>query len=177
MLRAPTVMLRNLGLVLLLGLGACSSVDNHRPELRKLLDESPVTLRDSVTTALEANATATADRATLVTADPVFSIRVVASGERSKVKVSPTTGAIVATEADGAGTFDCPDAIPLVEALAIAEDEADGEAIQSVPDDDVSCAFEIQVLHGDELIEVKVAPDGRVLETEPSDEFSGSDDD
>jgi hypothetical protein len=171
-------MLRNLGITtLLLGLAACSGGDNHRPELRKLLDESPVTLRDSVTTALTANASGNAERATLVTADPVFSIRVIAAGARSNVKVSPTTGEIVSTAADGTATFDCPDAIPLVEALAIAEAEADGEAVQSVPDDDVACAFEIQVLHGEELMEVKVAPDGAVLEVEESDEFSGSSDD
>lgn len=169
---APSFLLGLLGL-----LAACSGVDNRRPELRRLLDESPVTLRDSVTTALDAHTSASADRATLVAADPVFSIRLVAGGSRSTVLVSPATGAIVSTEASGAGTFDCPDAIPLVEALAIAEAEADGEAIQSVPDDDVACAFEIQVLHGEDLIEVKVAPDGAVLETEPSDEFSGSDDD
>ena len=46
-----------------------------------------------------------------------------------------------------------------------------------VPDDDVSCAREIQVLSGATLIEVKVAGDGGVLEKELSDEYGGGDDD
>jgi hypothetical protein len=118
-----------------------------------------------------------AERATLVTQDPVFSINVVESSARTDVRVSPSTGEIVSSLAAGSGAFNCPDAIPLVEALAIAEGAANGEAIQSVPDDDVQCAFEIQVLAGDVLMEVKVGPDGAVLEQELSDEFGGEDDD
>lgn len=161
--------------LLLLAASLCACDNHHRPELRAMLDNAPFTLRQSVATAVEANP-GDAVRATLVTSDPMFSIDVVAASTRTDVLVSPATGQVVSAQAGGAATFNCPDAIPLTEALAIAEQEVGGEAIQSVPDDDVRCAFEIQVLVGDVLHEVKVAPDGAVLETELSDEFGGSDD-
>ena len=167
---------RRLG-ILVLGilLPACSNVDNHHPELRAMLDEAPFTLRESVPVALGATP-GNAERAALFTADPIFSVKILASSARTDVRVSPSTGEVVSSQAAGAGAFNCPDAIPLVDALAIAEDTAKGEAIQSVPDDDVTCAFEIQVLSGEFLIEVKVSPDGKVLEQEPSDEFTGKED-
>lgn len=157
-------------------LPACAASDSRRPQLRALLDKAPHTLRESVPVAANAIG-GDPVRATLVTAEPMFSIQVVTGSARSDVRISPMSGEVVATAAAGSGAFDCPDAIPLVDALGIAEEAAGGEAIQSVPDDDVHCAFEIQVLSGENLIEVKVAPDGAVLEKEPSDEFGGSEDD
>lgn len=169
--------MRHIGLgIAMVGIMAAGcSGDSRHPELRALLDEAPYTLRQSVDVAVEATP-GNAERATLVTRDPVFSIDVIAEAARTDVRVS-MSGEIVSSAAAGAGAFDCPDAIPLAEALAIAESAAAGEAIQSVPDDDVRCAFEIQVLAGESLIEVKVGPDGAVLETEPSDEFGGGEDD
>ena len=170
--------MRHIGLgIAMVGImaGGCAGNSQH-PELRALLDEAPYTLRQSVDVAVEATP-GDAERATLVTRDPVFSIDVVAASARTDVRVSPMTGQVVSSAAAGASAFACPDAIPLAEALAIAESAADGEAIQSVPDDDVDCAFEIQVLAGESLIEVKVGPDGAVLEQEPSDEFGGGEDD
>lgn len=64
----------------------------------------------------------------------------------------------------------CPDAIALTAALAIAEKEAGGDAVAIVPDDDVACAREVQVVVGATLIEIKVAGDGAVLEHDVSDE-------
>lgn len=156
-------------------IAACGG-DHTRPELRTLLDDSQYSLRESVTIATEASP-GNPEQATLVTRDPAYSIKIVADDARTDVRVSPSTGQVMTSLAAGSAIFKCGSSIPLVEALAIAEAEAGGDAIQSVPDDDVDCAFEIQVLVGDVLWEVKVAPDGDVLERELSDEFGGSSDD
>lgn len=64
----------------------------------------------------------------------------------------------------------CPEQIDLTRALALAEQVVSGTATAIVPDDDVSCAFEAQVLSGEVLLEVKLAGDGTVLEVEAADE-------
>ena len=45
----------------------------------------------------------------------------------------------------------------------------------AIPDDDVACAREIQVLHPSRLWEVKVAGDGSIISVEESDETDPED--
>jgi len=70
----------------------------------------------------------------------------------------------------------CAGAIDPARAAAIAEQRVGGTAIANVPDDDDPCNREVQVQAKDTLWEVKVAPDGRVLEVEVSDEPDDEDD-
>lgn len=64
----------------------------------------------------------------------------------------------------------CAGAVDPATASAIAEQRVGGTAIANIADDDAPCNREVQVRARDTLWEVKVAPDGRILEVELSDE-------
>lgn len=163
--------------LLILG-GACgSSDDGRRPELRDALDRAQVSLIESVDVALAETEATAALTAALYVEDEQFRVDALDQGVIQNVRVNMLTGYVVSTAEAGAGSDPCPDAISLTEALAIAEEEASGEAVAVTPDDDVECAREIQVMQADTLYEVKVAGDGEVLEYELSDEYGGGEDD
>lgn len=156
----------------------CSSDDHKRPELRAALDRGTIDLRGSVGVALTASESTVALRARLVMdTSPVFSVNALEQQNLQDVRVELASGQVVSTAPLGTASNPCPGSITLEEALTIAEQAASGDAIAVVPDDDVDCAREIQVLSGETLIEVKVAGDGEVLERELSDEYGGADDD
>lgn len=156
----------------------CSSDDHQRPELRAALDQATIGLRDSVGVALTSSDSTVALRARLVMGDtPVFSVGALDQEDLMDVRIALATGQVLSTAPVGTASDPCPGSITLAEALTIAEQAASGDAIAVVPDDDVECAREIQVLQDVTLYEVKVAGDGRVLEQELSDEYSGSSDD
>ena len=148
----------------------------ERPDIRAVLDQAPLTMRQAVPVAV-----ATTDGGSPVTGAlvlgqaPAFDVGARDPSGMSEIRVSAQDGAVI-----GSGPVAEPNVpactgavIPLDQALAVAETAAGGEAIAVVPDDDVACAREIQVLSGVELWEVKVGGDGAVLEHEPSDEFGG----
>ncbi|HEU5060942.1 MAG TPA: hypothetical protein VFU21_30635 [Kofleriaceae bacterium] len=158
--------------------GGCRSDNHERPELRAALERATIGLRDSVGVALTESNASVALRARLVMSDdPVFSVGVLEQQNLEDVRIDLATGRVVSTTPAGTASDPCPGSITLAEALTIAEGTAEGDAIAVVPDDDVDCAREIQVLSGVTLIEVKVAGDGRVLEKELSDEYGGGEDD
>lgn len=161
---------------LVLAAAACGSDGSQRPELRATLDQSTITLAESVGVALVGREAGAPLRAVLLPGDPVFEVGVLQELERDDVRVSIVSGQVLSAGPVGPATPPCADSIPLVDALGIAETRADGDAIAVVPDDDVPCAFEIQVLADVTLWEVKVAGDGRVLEYELSDEYGRSED-
>lgn len=162
---------------------ACSSEskdDHKRPELRAALDQSTISLTESIDIAVAQTTAGSAFEAALVLGtEPIFAVGTVESvSTLEEFRVSGVSGAIVGqTPMSGSAPGACPGQISLTEALAIAEAEANGEAVASVPDDDVACAREIQILAGETLWEVKVAGDGAILEHELSDEYSGAEDD
>ena len=163
-------------IICLLALAGCSD-DHRRPELRAALDSAQITLRDSVGVAmLDADGTAALEARLVMEADPIFSVGVLREIDLRRVDIDIVTGLVRSTSPAGTASLSCPGAIPLDEALAVAEDAAGGDAVAVVPDDDVACAREIQVLKADVLWEVKVGGDGAVLEQELSDEYSGSED-
>jgi hypothetical protein len=162
---------------LFLSLAACGSGGSQRPELRRLLDQSTITLPQSIDRALVGRETGAPIRAALLLgSDPVWEVGVVQELERDDVRIRLASGDVVFAGPVGPASAPCADSIPLADALAIAAQRANGDAIAVVSDDDVACAFEIQVLSGTTLWEVKVAKDGSVLEYELSDEYSGSED-
>lgn len=101
----------------------------------------------------------------------VYAYGLIGQGSLRDIQIDTVDGVIVFSAVSGAGSDTCPDSISLVDAIAIAEGQvAGGTVTAAIPDDDVACAREIQVLAPDLLWEVKVAGDGTVLELEESDE-------
>lgn len=159
---------------------ACSSDNStYEDRLRAALDLADITLIDAVGIAEAETPEARAFQAALLlSTSPIFAVRTEAAGSLRILNVDIDTGAVLATSDAGAAGADCAQAIALSDALAIAEARVEGEAVAVVWDDDEPCAREIQVLTNPELMEVKVAADGSILEVEVSDEDgSGIDDD
>ena len=155
----------------------CSNDNHQRPALRATLDEAQVTLAQSVDTALASEGTGTPVKAALlVGGDPVFQVGVFETIDQKDVRIHIVSGSVLSSAPTSPSTTPCTGSISLTAALGIAEERANGEAVAVVPDDDVACAFEIQVLAGSTLWEVKVGGDGAVLEYELSDEYGGSED-
>lgn len=154
----------------------CSTNDDYVAKLTDATAEADVSLREAIEIA-EADASSSAVNASLQVADkPEFVVRAVATDDALEIKLD-LSGAIVTRDSIAERSGPCADSISLAEALAVAEHEANGEAVAAVPDDDVACAFEIQVLQPDNLWEVKVNKSGEVLESEDSDENGTPDSD
>ena len=166
--------------ILLAGvLAACSQEkgDHKRPALRAALDQSTVTLQQSVDLSVAQTTSGKAFEGALVIegSAPMFAVGTVEVTTLKEFRINGVSGTVVSnTPISGTAPGACPGQIPINQALDIAAAEANGDAIAVVPDDDVECAFEIQVLSGETLWEVKLAQDGAVLEHELSDEYSGN---
>lgn len=160
-------------------LAGCSSNSEYVAKLRSALDKANVSLSGSIQVAEGDAQAGDAFKAALqVDGDPVFSVDTLAAGGRNDVRVDIVSGDVLSVSAKGgSGTAACAGSISLVEALGIAEREVGGEAVAVQPDDDDACNREVQVLEGSMLWEVKVAPSGKVLETEESDEDGSASDD
>jgi len=169
-----------LSLALTAAIAACGDQQPaDRPDLRAAVDQAQLTLRQAVPFALASTQGASPNHGWLVAGTELaFDVGARGSTGMSEVRVSAQNGSLIRSGPVAEPNVPpCPGgAIPLDQALAIAETEANGEAIAVVPDDDVACAREIQVLSGVALWEVKVGGDGAVLEEERSDEFSGKED-
>lgn len=161
----------------ILFVSGCFSNEEYIRDLNAAMADSSITLVDAVRLVEEEAGGAICVRAALVvTGDPVFSINIVSEGELRNVRVDPPSGELLTTTVRGAYTGNlCEGSISMVEALTLAGDRANGIPVAVVPDDDVACAREIQVLSGNKLWEVKVASDGRILDVEESDEDGSSD--
>ena len=102
---------------------------------------------------------------------PIYAYGTLGTGTMHDVRIETIAGSIVSSLETGRGSDSCPDSISLTEAIGIAEAAVvGGTVIAAIPDDDVACAREIQVLDPSRLMEVKVGGDGAVLELEESDE-------
>lgn len=166
-----------LGLFVIASASACSN-DEYVRSLQAAQAAAALSLAESVAVAeAETGGGAGIRAALLVGAAPLYSIDAAASAQVVGVRIDVADGEVLEVREKGGYVDDCPNSISLVDALEIAEVEAGGDAVAAVPDDDVACALEIQVLSGDTLWEVKVAGDGEVLEREESDETGAGDDD
>ncbi|MBA3499176.1 MAG: hypothetical protein H0T65_02325 [Deltaproteobacteria bacterium] len=108
---------------------------------------------------------------------PAAYIYGVATNTLHNVHVDTIDGHVVSSAAAGSTTTSaCPDSISISQAITIAEAQVPGgSVIAAIPDDDVACAREIQVLSPELLWEVKVGGAGEVLEVEESDEGGAED--
>jgi hypothetical protein len=148
----------------------CSSNDEYISKLHTAVDSTNLSLADAVQLAEADMASGDAvNAAVLVDGDPMFSVRAETAQEAIRYHID-LQGTVVSANSVPAKGGPCADSISLVEALGVAEAEASGEAVAVVPDDDVACAFEIQVLQPSNLWEVKVSKSGEVLASEDSDE-------
>ena len=154
----------------LLFLTACGATDggNH-VELRAAVDRAEYSLAETVELA-EASVQHSAGVDARIHKDvDQFAVRAVATDVRHDIRLD-FAGRILSAAPAGSASTGCQTQISLAEALAIAEAAKGGNAVQVVPDDDDPCMREIQVLVDTTLWEVKVGPDGAIVETELSDE-------
>ena len=156
----------------------CSGPDpRNRQDLRAAVDKAQVTLREAVPIALTSTDNGDARAGVLIPGLSAFDVGARDAAGMKEIRVAHDGLVAHAGPTVEPNVPACPGgAIALDPALAIAEARASGEAIAVVPDDEVACAREIQVLSDITLYEVKVGGAGAVLEFELSDEFSGSED-
>lgn len=150
-------------------LAACGADGGDHVELRAAVDRSQHSLAETVQLA-EASVQRSAGVSARIEKDvDQFAVGAVAEAVRHDLRLD-LAGNIVSSTPAGAAGAGCQTQITLPEALAIAEAAAGGDAVQVVPDDDDPCMREIQVLVDTTLWEVKVGPDGAIVEKELSDE-------
>ena len=148
---------------------ACSS--GRKEKLQEALGRAQLPLSASVDIAEQNVQRSTAVKAALlVDADPVYAVGALATGNLHDVRVDITDGRVLGNVDMGASSVPCPGAVGLVEAITIAESSMSGSAVSIQPDDDNECDREVQVLSAGRLWEVKVGPDGTVIEVELSDD-------
>jgi hypothetical protein len=161
-----------LGSILLCAASACGDGARDLDALRQTINEAQVEIGPMATLAeasIPAGRVVTAELRAGTTS--VYAYGTMSAWTLHDVHIDTIDGQVVSAAAAGTGWATCPGSISMSEAIAIAEGQvADGTVIAAIPDDDVSCARELQVLTPDLLWEVKVAADGRVLEVEESDE-------
>lgn len=162
--------MKRLGTIALFVLAACDGGSaGPQTELRAAVDRAQVSLAGSVQHAQDSIQFSAGINARIHKDVDQYEVGAVATSIKHELWVD-FTGAVVSRKAAGAAGAGCQTQISLNEALAIAESAAGGDAVQVVPDDDDPCMREIQVLVDATLWEVKVGPDGAVVEQELSDE-------
>ena len=161
--------MKHLGAITLFTLAACGADGGHHQELRALVDQATVSLGETVLRAEASVQYSAGVDARIHSATTQFSVDAVATGVRHDVRLD-LAGTVLSKTALGAAAAGCQTQISLPEALAIAEAEVGGDAVAVVPDDDDPCLREIQVLVDITLWEVKLGPDGALVEKELSDE-------
>ena len=161
--------MKRLGAIVMFTLAACGTSGGNHEQLRALVDQSTVSLGETVSLAEASVQYSAGVDARIHSASAQFSVDTVATGVRHDVRLD-LTGTVLSATAAGAAAAGCATQISLPAALAIAEAEAGGDAVAVVPDDDDPCLREIQVLVDTTLWEVKLGPDGALIEKELSDE-------
>jgi peptidase YpeB-like protein len=149
---------------------ACSSSSERIVKLQEALAASEVSLAESIAVAEASLDGGQAVRASLLV-DPqaVFAVRALGAGAAFDVRVDIVSSDVLSSTPLGESANTCPGSVSLQQAIAIAEAEVGGTAVLIQPDDDDACDREVQVLAGDTLWEVKVAPNGAVSEVEEAD--------
>jgi len=161
--------MKRLGAIVMFTLAACGTSGGNHEQLRALVDQSTVSLGETVSLAEASVQYSAGVDARIHSASAQFSVDAVAAGVRHDVRLD-LTGNVLSATAAGAAAAGCPTQMSLPDALSRAEVEAGGNAVAVVPDDDDPCLREIQVLVDTTLWEVKLGPDGALIEKELSDE-------
>ncbi len=143
---------------------------------RDALDRAQISLRDSVQVA-ESDGAVAKEASLRLDGGGVYSVTAKADNTFSDVRVDMFSGSVVSTMAIAYTENGCAGAISLADAIAAAEAvEKDGKAVAAAPDDDGNCDTEVIVLSGDKLWEVKIGPNGDLVEApEEADSSEGPD--
>jgi hypothetical protein len=151
----------------------CGAPSAHVADLQAAVAKAHVSLAQAATTAEASGGRAV--RASLVpNAAPVFAVDAVAQ-RVDDVRVDAVSAAVLSRTATTRTAPDCA-GISLAGAIAAAEGEVAGDAVSAGPDDDGDCNTEVIVLAGDTLWEVKIGPDGALVEPpEKADDDEGAD--
>ncbi|MEZ4443591.1 MAG: hypothetical protein R3B72_31255 [Polyangiaceae bacterium] len=154
---------------------ACSNQrqDQYEGQLREALNKADVSLGEAIVIA-ENNPEIAYGARLEVVGDSVFTVRAAANHAATRYSIS-LSGELLAADSVGQGGTPCG-SLSLQDLAAIAEAEVSGQATSIEPDDDGGCAFEVQVLTSQDLMEVKVSGSGDVLEVETSDEDGSGED-
>jgi hypothetical protein len=158
--------------LVLVGATSCGDNSENLDAVREAVANAQVKIGDMVTAAEASMPGGRALTAELrVGATAVYAYGTIGNATLHDVRVDTVNGRIVSTLAAGTRADGCRDSISIARAIEIAEHQVSGGVvIAAIPDDDVACAREIQVLAPDLLWEVKVSGTGEVLELEESDE-------
>ena len=163
--------LTTLGIVALCCLASCTDSSEKAAKYRAALDKAQLSLADSVKVAEADTVDGIGVRAALlINGDAVFNVGALASIDFRDVRVDIVSGKVLSNVVGANMAQDCPGAISLTAALAAAEAEVGGDAVAIEPDDDGMCNREVKVVESDTVWEVKVGPDGSIVETEEDDE-------
>lgn len=162
--------MRNTLLVVLLA--ACGRESRDLPALRAAVAEAKVPIATGAATAETSMPSARVVTAELkIDGTAQYAFDTVSITALHDIRIDTIQGQILSSKPAGTGSAACPDSISIAQAIMIAEAQVvGGSVIAAIPDDDVACAREIQVLTAETLWEVKVGGDGTVLEHELSDE-------
>lgn len=156
------------------GCSSTSETSERAKELRAALDKAELSLADAVGVAEADSSDGIGVKAELLVGDaPVFAVNALATDVLRKVRVDAVSGAVLSAEVGGPASNPCAGSISLAEAISVAEAAVSGEAVAIEPDDDGQCNREVKVLAELTLWEVKVGPDGAVVEKEVDDEEAG----
>ncbi|MBC7976809.1 MAG: hypothetical protein H7138_17680 [Myxococcales bacterium] len=162
--------MKRAGYFMLLTVAGCGTGDAPpRHELRAAVDRAQYSLGDAVGFAETSMERSTSLSARIDKDVDQFAVGAIAADQRRDVRLD-FAGHVVSARAAGPVLGGCRAQITLAESLAIAEATVKGAAVAAVADDDDPCLREIQVLVDTTLWEVKIGPDGAVVETELSDE-------
>jgi uncharacterized membrane protein YkoI len=159
--------------VLLAALPGCGSDEGSERgrRYREALDQAELSLADSVAVAEGETAGGVGVRAVLLLeAQPVYLAAAAETSSLTDVRIDIVTGEALLTQSIAGSVESCGGAVSLAAAIASAEAEVGGNAVAIEPDDDGFCNREVKVVAGEVVWEVKVAPDGSVIEVEEDDE-------
>jgi len=150
-------------------LGACAADGGDHVALREVVDRAAISLGDAVTLAETNPQYGAGITARMDVTTEQYAVGAIATETRREVRYDFHGNVVSVVEAGAAGAG-CQTQISLAEALARAEAERGGHTVPVTPGDDGPCLREIQVLVGTTLWEVKLGPDGALVEKELSDE-------
>lgn len=151
---------------LMAGLLAGCAGDGRFKSFKAALEGASVTLADAMQTALGEVDGRIVEAELDPDGTPVFEVELLSADGAIEVRIDPATGEVQSVDAIGESYSSC-ETIPFEDAVQIAEDRVNGEAVAIRQED---CELEIHVMTSGTLWEVELAPDGRFREKEEADD-------
>lgn len=169
--------------------GAASDESTRIDNLMSGIEASKISLAEAVATAREGYPEASVWKGEFEVeeGDAVFEVVVVNGGEGIELQIDPQSGEIIETEAeDDKVPAACALDITLDEAIAIAEAEVGGDAVEfdslagadnAEDGEPARCEIDVTILKDGAFIEVELAADGAIVEVSDADDEDEDEDD